>query len=65
MVARTRREPEALILQFERDGEEPVRKLARSGRQALLYAVGMLIERTRLMAGDRLSVLRAADEEPP
>jgi hypothetical protein len=57
-----RREPEVLLLQFERDGEEPERKLARGGRQALLYAVGMLIEHTRLMAGDRLSV-RSADGE--
>ncbi len=62
MPARIRREPEALLLQFERDGEEPERKLARGGRQALLYAVGMLIGHSRLMGGDRLSV-RSADGE--
>jgi hypothetical protein len=60
MVAPTRREPDALLLQFDRDGEPPERKLARGGRQALLYAVGMLIGHTRLMVGDRLTV-RAAD----
>jgi hypothetical protein len=61
MPARIRREPEALLLQFERDGEDPETKLARGGRQALLYAVGLLIGHTRLMAGDKLSV-HAADE---
>jgi|GraSoi2013_100cm_1033763.scaffolds.fasta_scaffold225209_1 hypothetical protein len=62
MAARTRREPDALLLQFERDGEEPERKLAHGGRQALLFAIGMLIGHTRLMAGDRLTV-SAADSE--
>jgi hypothetical protein len=59
--ARIRREPEMLRLKFERDGEEPETKLARGGRQALLYAVGLLIQRTRLRVGDKLSV-HAADE---
>ncbi len=66
MVARIRQEPEALLLQFERDGEEPERKLARGGRQALLFAVGMLIGHSRLLAGDRLTVTAAdsADDTP-
>ena len=51
MVARIRRDPDALLLQFERDGEPAERKLARGGRQALLFAIGMLIGHTRLMAG--------------
>ena len=59
--AHVRRELEALLLRFERDGSEPETKLARGGRQALLYAVGLLIGHTRLMAGDKLSV-HAADE---
>ena len=62
MVGRVKREPDALLLQFERDGAEPERKIARGGRQALLYAVGMLIGHTRLIAGDRLTV-SAADGE--
>ena len=62
MVAHIKREPDALLLQFERDGEPAERKLARGGRQALLFAIGMLIGHTRLMAGDRLTV-RAVDGE--
>jgi hypothetical protein len=62
MVSRIKREPDALLLQFERDGEPAERKLARGGRQALLFAVGMLIGHTRLIAGDRLTV-SAADGE--
>jgi hypothetical protein len=54
-----KREPDALSLQFERDGEEPERKLAHGGRQALLFAIGMLIGHTRLLAGDRLTVSAA------
>jgi len=56
MVSRIKREPDALLLQFERDREPAERKLARGGRQALLFAIGMLIGHTRLMAGDRLTV---------
>jgi hypothetical protein len=56
MVARIKREPDELVVRFERSGEDPRRKIARGGRQALFLAVGMLIEHTRLMAGDRLTV---------
>jgi hypothetical protein len=64
MVARIRRDPDALLLKFERDGEPPERKLARGGRQALLFAIGMLIGHSRLMVGDRLTVTAtdAADD---
>jgi hypothetical protein len=63
MPARVRREPELLLLRFERDGSEPETKLARGGRQALLYAVGLLIGHTRLMVGDKLSVRAAGEAE--
>ena len=51
---------------LERDGKEPERKLARGGRQALLFAIGMLIGHSRLLAGDRLTVTAAdvADDTP-
>jgi len=63
MVARTRHEPDALVLSFERDGAEPERKLAKGSHQALLYAVGMLIEHDELLVGDRLSVKAADDDD--
>jgi hypothetical protein len=62
MVAHIKRDPDALLLKFERDGEPAEHKLARGGRQALLFAIGMLIGHTQLIAGDRLTV-SAADGE--
>jgi hypothetical protein len=66
MPAYTRFEPSALIVQFERDGEEPEQKLAHGGWQALLYAVGILIGHSTLVVGDRLTVMAAdvADDIP-
>jgi hypothetical protein len=56
MVARTKSKPAALVVVFERDGEEPKRVKASSGRQALAFAVGLLITNRELQPGDRLTV---------
>ncbi len=54
MVARTRHEPEALAVVFERDGEEQVRVEAADGEKAVLRAVAILLAHRKLHAGDRL-----------
>ena len=56
MPVHIRREPGALLIMLERDGEDPATRQARGGEQALLYAVAMLIECGVLRAGDRLTV---------
>jgi hypothetical protein len=54
MVARTKPEPDALVVTFERDGEEPVRITAANGEKAVLRAVAILLAHRKLHAGDRL-----------
>jgi hypothetical protein len=57
MVARTRPEPDALVIEFKRDGEEPQKKLVvGNGERVLLHAVVMLIDRKELRLHDRLTV---------
>jgi hypothetical protein len=64
MVARTHPEPTAgLLLRFDRDGEEPERRRATDGSHAVLIATAMLIERRRLLIGDKLSVLGADGDD--
>jgi hypothetical protein len=59
-----RPEPDALVIVFERDGEEPeTRLVAGDGERILLFAVTMLIQRRRLHVGDRLTVRAATDDE--
>jgi hypothetical protein len=60
MVARIKHEPDALVVVFERDGEEPVRVAAADGDKALVRAVALLLAHRRLHAGDRLWI-EAAD----
>jgi hypothetical protein len=60
MVARTRSEPDALVVVFERDGEEPVRVEVINGDKALLRAVAVLMAKSKLHVGDCLRV-EAAD----
>jgi hypothetical protein len=43
MVARIKPESEALVVVFERDGEEPVRVEAADGERAVLRAVTILL----------------------
>jgi hypothetical protein len=62
MVARTRHQPEGLMLRFDCDGEEPERLRADDRRDALLFALAMLIKHGRLLVGDTLSVLAADDD---
>jgi hypothetical protein len=61
VVARTRMEPAALVVAFERDGEPPVRLIAAHGQLAKVHAVNLLLAHRELLAGDRLIVM-AADE---
>jgi hypothetical protein len=60
MVARIKPEPNALVVEFERDGEEPVRVAAANGEKAVLRAVAILLAHQKLHAGDRLWI-KAAD----
>ena len=51
------------MIEFARDGEEPEQQRASDGREALLFAVGMLINRRLLQAHDRLTVKTANASE--
>jgi hypothetical protein len=59
MVARTKHEPDTLLVVFERDGEEPVRIAAADGEKAVLRAVAILLAHRKLHAGDRLWIKAA------
>lgn len=61
MPVHMKHEPDALVITFERDGEEPETLMAANGRQALTHAVGLIVTHRELQAGDRLTVT-AADE---
>jgi hypothetical protein len=54
MVARIRREPDILVVVFERDGEEPVRVEVADGEKAVLRAVAILLAHRKLHVGDHL-----------
>jgi hypothetical protein len=61
MVARTRKQPDALVVQFDRDGEPSEKELVvGGGERVLLFAVAMLIRRRALQLHDRLTI-RAAE----
>jgi hypothetical protein len=60
MVARTRHEPEARVVVFERDGEEPIRVEVINGEKALIRALIILLAHSKLHVGDRLRI-EAAD----
>jgi hypothetical protein len=64
MVARTRPEPPAIVLEFCRDGDPPERHVViGSGERILLHAVGLLIRRRELKLHDRLTVTEPADSD--
>jgi hypothetical protein len=63
MVARTRPEPAALAVTFERDGEVIERAHARDGRQAVLRAANIIIGQGEMRAGDVLRVVANGDDE--
>lgn len=64
MVARTKPEPDAVMLEFHRAGAESETQLViGDGERVLLFAIGMLIRRRRLHINDRLIVRAASDEE--
>jgi hypothetical protein len=63
MVARTRSEPAALAVLFERDGEVIERSHAKDGRQAVLRAASIIIGQGELRVGDALRVVAATDDE--
>jgi hypothetical protein len=60
MIARPRSESAALVVVFERDGEEPVRIDAADGEKACIRALTILLAKSKLQVGDRLTV-EAAD----
>jgi hypothetical protein len=63
MPLHTRHEPDALVVQFDRDGEAPECQLVTigGGRRALIVAVTMLLHREALLVGDRLTVRKAIE----
>jgi hypothetical protein len=63
MPAYTRPEPTAIVVQFDRDGEESERQVVTigGGRRALIIAVTMLLHREALQVGDRLTVRKAIE----
>jgi hypothetical protein len=64
MVGRTRKEPDALVIQFDRDGEPHESEIVSGGgERVLLFAVAMLIRQRELRLHDRLTVRAADDEE--
>jgi hypothetical protein len=63
MVARTKPEPNALVVTFSRDGEESDSLLARDGEHAWKHAIHLLAKRQFLLSGDNLSVRRSDDEK--
>ena len=63
MPAYTRPEPDAVMLIFQRDGEETETEVVTGdGERVLLFAIAMLIRRRGLLAGDRLDVVRTVAE---
>ncbi len=56
MVARVRSEPGALVVVFERDGEEPVRVEAINNEKALIRALSILLAHSKLLVGDRMRI---------
>jgi translation initiation factor IF-1 len=56
MVARCKVEPKALVVVFERAGEEPVRVEAADGWKATLAIVNRVLERGQVRPGDRITV---------
>jgi hypothetical protein len=63
MPVHIRLEPDAVVIQFDRDGEEPETQLVQGdGERVLLFAIAMLIGRRRLYVGDRLTIRTPADQ---
>ena len=57
MVARTRIEPDVLVVQFDRDGEESQKELVvGSGERVLLHAGALLVRRRELRLHDQLTI---------
>jgi len=64
MPVHIRPEPDAVVIQFDRDGEEPETRLIHGdGERVLLFAIAMLIDRQRLYVGDRLTIRTTAAEQ--
>ena len=60
-MMKPRRETGTLAVTFQRDGEPPSELRAADGREAIAFAVRLLLENRRLRAGDRLTVEVASD----
>jgi len=57
--ARRKPEPQALVVTFERVGEEPIRVEVTDGEKAILRATAMILMHGWLQASDRLTVTTA------
>ena len=63
MPVHIRPEPDAVVIQFDRHGEEPETRLVQGdGERVLLFAIAMLIDRRRLFVGDRLTIRVPAEQ---
>ena len=63
MPVHVKRAGDALLIVWERDGEEPVTRRADGPQQACLFAVRLLIDCRGLRAGDRLTVREESADE--
>jgi hypothetical protein len=59
MVARCKPSSPALVVTFERIGDEPIRVEVTDGEKAITRATAMILMHGRLQAGDRLTVTAA------
>lgn len=57
-----KREPRALLVVFECDGEESASRHASGGEQACLFVVRLLIDYRAVRVGDRLAVREETDD---
>ncbi len=64
MPAHTRPDPTTVVLQFDRDGEEPIREMViGDGERVLLFAITMLIRRRQLRLHDKLTIRAPTDDD--
>jgi hypothetical protein len=64
MPAYTQPDPSTVVIQFDRDGEPPIRRLVvGDGERVLLHAVALLIQQRELRLRDRLAVVAAEQDD--
>jgi hypothetical protein len=64
MPAFTHSDPATVVIQFDRDGDPPIRRLViGDGERVLLHAVALLIQQRALRLHDRLVVIAAESDD--